>query len=266
MGDEILERRSTEELDRDKFFIEKLSQPLFLEIVNLKEFPLFIGLYSRRQGDEEALDYLKTCLEKKFAFARTSGMISEAPIVKISSSPIVPYNFDLGYYLDNLKMPKGGEAIPERGKEVYYPRKVENKVLGYILNGTAIDHIPAGNVWRLIEPLRLKNLEQSVSIGTNCNSKKLGKKDVLKIQGKELTRQERELVSAYVGKCTISLIRTGEVYSKSKVKTPEVLEGILLCPCNDCSGNKVFYSFLRERFVCGSCGYDFGRDELRAAI
>ena len=50
-----------------------------------------------------------------------------------------------------------------------------------IQNGFVIDHITAGRAMRLFELLGLEELKCSVAIIKNVNSRKLGKKDIIKI-------------------------------------------------------------------------------------
>ena len=67
---------------------------------------------------------------------------------------------------------------------------MENKkelVVSAIDNGTVIDHIPTNAVYRVIHILGLENYEDEVLIGYNLESKKLGKKGIIKIKNKFLT-------------------------------------------------------------------------------
>ena len=50
-----------------------------------------------------------------------------------------------------------------------------------ITNGFVIDHITAGRGMRIYELLGLDNLDCSVAIIKNVTSKKLGKKDIIKV-------------------------------------------------------------------------------------
>ncbi|MBO4322830.1 MAG: aspartate carbamoyltransferase regulatory subunit, partial [Clostridia bacterium] len=50
-----------------------------------------------------------------------------------------------------------------------------------IQNGIVIDHITAGRGMRLISLLGLDDTDLSVAIIRNVNSRKLGKKDIIKI-------------------------------------------------------------------------------------
>ena len=49
-----------------------------------------------------------------------------------------------------------------------------------ISNGVVIDHITAGRALRIYELLNLETLDCSVAVIKNVNSKKMGKKDIIK--------------------------------------------------------------------------------------
>ncbi len=53
-----------------------------------------------------------------------------------------------------------------------------------IRNGTVIDHIPAKNLFKVIKILGLAKMEKQVTFGTNLDSKKLGKKAIIKLSDK----------------------------------------------------------------------------------
>ena len=53
-----------------------------------------------------------------------------------------------------------------------------------IENGTVIDHIPAKNLFKVISILGLDHIDSQITFGTNLESKKLGKKAIIKISGK----------------------------------------------------------------------------------
>ena len=54
--------------------------------------------------------------------------------------------------------------------------------IGYIKNGVNLDHIPQGNAWYVIRILGLEKCDNQVGIGLNLPSKKLGRKDLIKIE------------------------------------------------------------------------------------
>ena len=53
-----------------------------------------------------------------------------------------------------------------------------------IENGTVIDHIPAKSLFKVIQILGLDKFDNQITFGTNLESKKLGKKAIVKISGK----------------------------------------------------------------------------------
>jgi len=57
-----------------------------------------------------------------------------------------------------------------------------------IKNGTVIDHIAAGKILKVIDILNLTG-DNSVMIGMNLSSNKIGKKDIIKIENRELTKK-----------------------------------------------------------------------------
>jgi aspartate carbamoyltransferase regulatory subunit len=68
-------------------------------------------------------------------------------------------------------------------------------------------------------------------------SRKHEKKDLIKIEAKELTDEERAKISLLGPNTTISIIRDYRVVEKAKVKIPEVIAGVLRCPNPSCITN-----------------------------
>ena len=52
-----------------------------------------------------------------------------------------------------------------------------------IQNGTVIDHVPARNLFKVIQILGLDRIDNQITFGTNLESKKLGRKAIIKISG-----------------------------------------------------------------------------------
>jgi len=57
-------------------------------------------------------------------------------------------------------------------------------VVSALENGTVLDHIPAENVYKALEILNLKGIENQITIGINLASKAQGKKGIIKIEDK----------------------------------------------------------------------------------
>lgn len=96
-----------------------------------------------------------------------------------------------------------------------------------INNGLVIDHITAGRGMRLFELLELENLDCSVAIIKNVASKKLGKKDIIKIDADIDVNLD---VIGYVDPgVTVNIIKGGVLVEKKTIATPETLKNVIKC-------------------------------------
>ncbi|MEM1694815.1 MAG: aspartate carbamoyltransferase regulatory subunit, partial [Ignisphaera sp.] len=69
-------------------------------------------------------------------------------------------------------------------------------VVSKIKNGTVIDHIPAGRALDILSVLGINGKEgYRMAILMNVESKKLGKKDIIKIEGRMLSVEELNIIS-----------------------------------------------------------------------
>jgi aspartate carbamoyltransferase regulatory subunit len=107
-----------------------------------------------------------------------------------------------------------------------------------IENGTVIDHITAGYALEVLHILGIKGREGNViSIAMNVPSKKLGKKDIVKIEDRELSPGEVDRIALISPNATINIIRDFLVAEKKRVNLPEVIIGIVKCPNPACISN-----------------------------
>ncbi len=96
-----------------------------------------------------------------------------------------------------------------------------------IENGYVIDHITAGRGMRLYELLGLDSLDCSVAIIKNVNSKKTGKKDIIKIDAAIPINLE---IIGYVDRsATVNVIKNGVLTEKKSIEMPETLTNIIKC-------------------------------------
>jgi len=112
----------------------------------------------------------------------------------------------------------------------------ENILVRKIENGSVIDHIEAGNGLKVLNILKI-NQDKTVVLLMNVPSKKLGKKDIVKIENKELTENEVNKISLVAPNATLNIIKNGEVKYKKKVVLPNILENIVKCPNINCITN-----------------------------
>ncbi|MFN7105502.1 MAG: aspartate carbamoyltransferase regulatory subunit [Pyrobaculum sp.] len=137
-------------------------------------------------------------------------------------------------------------------------------IVSKIENGTVIDHIPAGRALAVLRVLGITGREGArVALVMNVESRKLGRKDIVKIEGRELTPEEVNIISAVAPTATINIIRGFEVARKFRVSPPEVIRGRFKCKNPTCITNAprepattVFYLVRKEPplFVCSYCG------------
>lgn len=105
-----------------------------------------------------------------------------------------------------------------------------------IKDGTVIDHIPAGKAFKLIEILKLKEDDQ-IMVGTNLISKKFNKKDIIKIENREFTKEEISSIALIAPGTTFSIIKNYETIKKTKVSLPDTIKGLITCPNPNCITN-----------------------------
>ena len=96
-----------------------------------------------------------------------------------------------------------------------------------IQNGVVIDHITAGSGMRLYDLLGLDRLDCSVAIIKNVVSRKMGKKDIIKID-QEIPLDVNLLAYIDPG-VTVNVIREGKLVEKKKPEMPERIVNVMKC-------------------------------------
>ena len=96
-----------------------------------------------------------------------------------------------------------------------------------IRNGIVIDHIEAGKGMKLYELLNLAALDAPVAIMMNVTSRKLGRKDIIKIDADIPVNLD---VIGYVDPgATVNIIREGSLAEKMNIEMPERLVNVIRC-------------------------------------
>ncbi len=106
-----------------------------------------------------------------------------------------------------------------------------------IKNGTVIDHIESGTVFKILEILNLKDLDEEILLGTNLVSKKGDTKGVLKIGEKFFDEYEINKIAILSPNATINIIKDYNVVKKEKVQIPDKICKILKCFNPNCITN-----------------------------
>ena len=107
-------------------------------------------------------------------------------------------------------------------------KRTELKVSA-IRNGTVIDHIPADNTFQVLKMLNLDESNRQIYFGTNLDSKKFGKKGIIKISGKFFEEEEISKIALVAPSATLIEIKDYDVSKKESVRLPETVEKIVKC-------------------------------------
>jgi aspartate carbamoyltransferase regulatory subunit len=128
-----------------------------------------------------------------------------------------------------------------------------------LVDGTVIDHLPVGSAVRALEILGLPR-QGPVTVGINVPSPRLGRKDIVRVEGLYLAKRELDRLALLGRHITVSIVRKGEVGEKTVLDVPERLVGILVCSNPTCitqseKVDTVFHRLSVEpyRFRCGYC-------------
>jgi aspartate carbamoyltransferase regulatory subunit len=105
-------------------------------------------------------------------------------------------------------------------------------------NGTVIDHIPAGQALNVLKILGIDRTTQAtISLLMNVSSRRSGRKDIVKVEDRELKEEEVNKISLIAPGATINIIRDRRVVDKYTVDMPDLIVGVLRCPNPSCISN-----------------------------
>ena len=106
-----------------------------------------------------------------------------------------------------------------------------------IENGTVIDHIPANNFYQVLRILNLEESNYTVFGGTNLDSKKMGKKSIIKVSNKFFEMEEINKISLAAPSATLITIRDFKVIDKKNVEIPDDINKFVKCFNPNCITN-----------------------------
>lgn len=106
-----------------------------------------------------------------------------------------------------------------------------------IKNGTVIDHIPAEVTFKIVQILNLYDHPSAITIGTNLESKTLGKKGIIKIADRFISDEEIGRLSVVAPNVTLNIIRDYQIVQKKYVQYPKQIIGVVRCSNPKCVTN-----------------------------
>lgn len=115
--------------------------------------------------------------------------------------------------------------------------KRKELVVSAIENGTVIDHIPVQSVFQVIRLLGLDHCEEQVLFGTNLDSKKFGKKGIIKVNNTFFKDDDLNKIALVAPTATLIVIRDFQVTEKKPVEIPDQVEKVVKCVNPNCITN-----------------------------
>ncbi len=99
--------------------------------------------------------------------------------------------------------------------------------IGGLNEGIVIDHIEAGGAMKIYSYLNLEKLDCSVAIIKNAKSNKMGKKDIIKIDGN--LDMDLDILGVLDRNITVNIIENGEIKRKRNLNLPDKVSNIIKC-------------------------------------
>lgn len=136
--------------------------------------------------------------------------------------------------------------------------------------GTVIDHIPAGKAFLILRMLKLEDHKKHAFMGINLPSNKIRLKDIIKVEGWELSENETTQIAIFAPDATVNIIQNSSVISKYTVKIPPTIAHCIICPNANCITNHEKTSHLFHidsdrkmiQLRCHFCEKTFSKHEI----
>lgn len=106
-----------------------------------------------------------------------------------------------------------------------------------IENGTVIDHIPTKSVFQVIHMLNLNACENQILFGTNLESKKYGKKGIIKVSNRYFDPDDVNKIALVAPTATLIEIKNFKVIAKKEVNLPDSVSRFVKCVNPNCITN-----------------------------
>ena len=104
-----------------------------------------------------------------------------------------------------------------------------------IKNGTVIDHVPSGKALSVLKMLGIDgNMSNPVSLVMNVPSKKMGGKDIIKVEDRELTQYELGKLALVAPDASVAIIREYTVAEKMEINLTEEVVNVARCTFSNC--------------------------------
>ena len=99
--------------------------------------------------------------------------------------------------------------------------------VGALREGYVLDHIKAGKAMTIYHDLKLDKLDCTVAIIKNARSNKMGKKDIIKVEG--LIPLNLDLLGFLDHNITVAVVKDGKLVEKKHLSLPQEVVGVATC-------------------------------------
>lgn len=94
--------------------------------------------------------------------------------------------------------------------------------------GIVLDHIQAGRSMQIYQYLGLDKIDTQVAIIKNARSNKMGKKDIIKIEG-SLNEVDLDVLGFIDDRITVNIIRDSRIVEKKTLQLPARITNVVSC-------------------------------------
>ncbi len=155
-------------------------------------------------------------------------------------------------------------------KQKENPADTKHIAIPAIENGTVIDHVPSRETFKIMKLLELNEFIHPITIALNLESKRIGKKGMIKINDRVLSEEEVNKVAILAPQATVNIIKDYKVREKILVRVPNLIEKIVKCSNPNCITNiedvKTRFELVAEnplKLRCAYCERTIGRDDIK---
>lgn len=122
---------------------------------------------------------------------------------------------------------------------------LEHKVRA-IKNGTVIDHLPENSIFKVLKLLKLENSTTPIIFGMNLDSKRMGKKSLIKMVDMYCREEELAYLALVAPAARVSIIKDFVVVEKREIEPPTIVQGFVRCVNTMCITN---HEIITTRFT-----------------
>jgi aspartate carbamoyltransferase regulatory subunit len=145
-----------------------------------------------------------------------------------------------------------------------------------IPDGSVIDHIAAGKALSVLGLLgKPQENGFTIALVMNVTSSKMGKKDIVKVEGLEISQEQVQRLALIAPHASVNIVRSYHVVHKRNAALPRTVRDVLRCTAPTCvsvrekeSAPSIFFISSRSplRYRCKYCGRELDDKEISSQL